>query len=76
MGKFSKMLLNGGGGGTCWEYANGQKIYCYEKNVLRVGGGGVVCPCSWAIYTYMTMIFKHLLPEASMNTALQSLYKS
>ena len=34
MGKISKMLLNGGK--TCWEYANGQKIYVNEnKNVLR-----------------------------------------
>ena len=36
------MHLNGGKlvkcndmGETCWEYANGQKIYVFEKNVLR-----------------------------------------
>ena len=47
---------------------------------------GVVCPCSGAIYMYMTIMFKHLQNqkaydfetwhEASGNGALQSLYKS
>ena len=32
-------------GETCWEYANGQKIYVYEKKCPQ----GVVYPCPWAI---------------------------
>ena len=33
-------------GETCWEYANGQKIYGDEKKCPQ----GVVCPCPGAIY--------------------------
>ena len=43
------------GGGTCWEYANGRKIYVFEKK--KNHSQGVVCPCHGAIYMYMTIIF-------------------
>ena len=44
-------------GETCWEYANGQKIYVYKKKCPQ----RVVCPWPWAIYMHMTIIFKHLV---------------
>ena len=46
----------GGRGGGCWEYANGQMIYVYEK----IAPKGVVYPAPGAIYMYMymTMISK------------------
>ena len=43
------------GEGTCWEYANGQTIYGYEKHCPQ----GFVCPCPGDIYMYITIIFKH-----------------
>ena len=53
-GKFVKCNLMGE---CCWEYANGQNSYVYENKYPQ----GVVCPSPWAIYMYMTTIFKHLL---------------
>ena len=35
-GKLVKCNKMGGGGGTCWEYGNGQKIYVYEKKCPHV----------------------------------------
>ena len=45
-----------GGGVTCLEYANGQKIYVYGKRLSPE----CFCPCIRAIYMYMAIIFKHL----------------
>ena len=68
-------------GKTCWEYANGQKIYVDGKNILR----GLSAPTS--IYMYMTIIFKDLflwnhfanqsqtLCGASLGKASESYYK-
>ena len=39
---------------ACWEYANGQKVYVFEKICLPLSWGGT-------IFIYMTMIFKHHL---------------
>ena len=40
-----------------YEWANGLKIYDFEKN----GPRGQVCPNAGAIYMYITIIFKDLL---------------
>ena len=49
--------MGGGGRRTCWKYANGQKIYVYEKNVFS--GLFAPAPGLFFIYMCMTIIFKH-----------------
>ena len=52
------------GVGTCWEYANGQKIYVFEKNVPR----GLSAPAP-GLYTsvHLNIIFKQLLGNRLAN---------
>ena len=50
MGKFSKMLLNGG-------KLAGSKQVDRRFMVMKKIVIGVLCPCPGAIYMYMTIIF-------------------